>query len=126
MVAYQNYIHGSKAIPLFSKNMVYRFIMIHLTYLNHLWACRTRPLERKIHHLSFASRSFAHVGHDLPYSEVASTLQIELSQVEKWVIDATRTGLLSGKLSQITRSLHVYRLSARAFEREQWEASGGC
>jgi translation initiation factor 3 subunit M len=33
-----------------------------------------------------------------------------------------RTGLLSGKLSQTTQSLHVYRSSARTFEREQWEA----
>ncbi|KAG2343670.1 hypothetical protein BDR05DRAFT_975908 [Suillus weaverae] len=79
-------------------------------------------LERKIRRLSFASRSFAHVGHDLLYSEVASTLHIELSQVEKWVIDTTRAGLLSGKLSQTTQSLHVYRMSARTFEREQWEA----
>ncbi|KAG2108615.1 uncharacterized protein F5147DRAFT_576684, partial [Suillus discolor] len=30
--------------------------------------------------------------------------------------------LLSGKLSQTTRSLHVSRSSARTFEREQWEA----
>jgi translation initiation factor 3 subunit M len=33
-----------------------------------------------------------------------------------------RTGLLLGKLSQTTQSLHVYRSSARTFEREQWEA----
>lgn len=33
-----------------------------------------------------------------------------------------RTGLLSGKLSQTTQSLHVYRSSARTFEQEQWEA----
>ncbi|KAG1853595.1 hypothetical protein C8R48DRAFT_777114 [Suillus tomentosus] len=79
-------------------------------------------LERKIRLLSFASLGFAHVGHDLPYSEVASTLQIELSEVEKWAIDVIRTGLLSGKLSQTTQSLHVYRSSARTFEREQWEA----
>ncbi|KAG0702392.1 hypothetical protein DFH29DRAFT_921438 [Suillus ampliporus] len=79
-------------------------------------------LERKIRLLSFASLGFAHVGHDLPYSEIASTLQIELSQVEKWAIDVIRTGLLSGKLSQTTKSLHVYRSSARTFEREQWEA----
>lgn len=44
-------------------------------------------LERKIRLLSFASLGFAHIGHDLPYSEVASTLQIELNQVEKWAID---------------------------------------
>jgi translation initiation factor 3 subunit M len=96
-------------------------------------------LERKIRLLSFASLGFAHIGHDLPYSEVASTLQIELNQVEKWAIDGMfpdvlsfrisfndllviRTGLLLGKLSQTTQSLHVYRSSARTFEREQWEA----
>lgn len=76
-------------------------------------------LERKIRLLSFASLGFAHVGHDLPYTEVASVLQIDLSQVEKWAIDVIRTGLLSGKLSQTTQSLHVYRSSARTFEREQ-------
>ncbi|KAG1794635.1 uncharacterized protein HD556DRAFT_1368831, partial [Suillus plorans] len=30
---------------------------------------------------------FSHIGHDLPYSEVASIQQIELSKVEKWAID---------------------------------------
>ncbi|KAG2057376.1 hypothetical protein BDR06DRAFT_878227 [Suillus hirtellus] len=57
---------------------------------------------------------------DLPCSKVVSILQIELSQVEKWVIDRwyvllTSFGLLSGKLTQTTRSLHVYRSSARTF-----------
>ncbi|KAG1839696.1 hypothetical protein C8R48DRAFT_741235 [Suillus tomentosus] len=33
-----------------------------------------------------------------------------------------RTGLLSRKLSQTTQSLHVYRLSACTFQREQCEA----
>ncbi|KIK45993.1 hypothetical protein CY34DRAFT_801011 [Suillus luteus UH-Slu-Lm8-n1] len=42
-------------------------------------ACGTRAstLKRKIHHPSFASLGFTHVGHGLPHSEVASTLQIE-------------------------------------------------
>ncbi|KAG1795231.1 hypothetical protein EV424DRAFT_1448287, partial [Suillus variegatus] len=30
--------------------------------------------------------------------------------------------LLSGKLSQTTRSLHIYRSSARMFQREQWDS----
>ncbi|KAG2047513.1 hypothetical protein BDR06DRAFT_963841 [Suillus hirtellus] len=50
---------------------------------------------------------------------VASILQIELSQVEKWAIDV---GLLSGKLTQTTQSLHVYHSSARMFERELWKS----
>ena len=32
-----------------------------------------------------------------------------------------RAGLVSGKLSQTTQTLHVTRATARAFEREQWE-----
>ncbi|KAG2054106.1 hypothetical protein BDR06DRAFT_884645, partial [Suillus hirtellus] len=56
---------------------------------------------------------------DLPCSEVASILQIQLSEVEKQAMDDT---FLWGKLSQTTQYLHVYRLSARTFEREQWEA----
>ncbi|KAG1805413.1 hypothetical protein EV424DRAFT_1430635, partial [Suillus variegatus] len=30
--------------------------------------------------------------------------------------------LLSRKLSQTTQSLHVYRSSARTFQREQWDS----
>ena len=33
-----------------------------------------------------------------------------------------RTGLLSGKMSQTTQSLHVVRCTPRVFEKEQWEA----
>ena len=33
-----------------------------------------------------------------------------------------RTGLVTGKLSQTSQTFHIIRASARAFEREQWEA----
>ena len=33
-----------------------------------------------------------------------------------------RAGLVSGKLSQTSQTFHIIRASARAFEREQWEA----
>ncbi|KAG1814115.1 hypothetical protein EV424DRAFT_1326225 [Suillus variegatus] len=82
-------------------------------------------LERKIHLLSFASLSFARVGNDLPHSEVASIVHIELTE---WAIDVIRTGLFFnlGKFSQTSQSIHVYRSSARTFEREQWEALEKC
>jgi translation initiation factor 3 subunit M len=38
------------------------------------------------------------------------------------IIQVIRAGLLSGKLSQTTQTLHVTRSTARTFEREQWEA----
>jgi translation initiation factor 3 subunit M len=79
-------------------------------------------LERKIRLVAFSSLAFDYIGRDLPYSTIASTLQIDTSKVEKWTIDVIRTGLISGKLSQATQNLHVYRSSARKFEREQWEA----
>ncbi|THV08227.1 PCI-domain-containing protein [Dendrothele bispora CBS 962.96] len=78
-------------------------------------------LEHKIRLLTLASLGFKHVGQNLPYSKIAETLQVDVSEVEKWVIDVIRTGLLSGKLSQTKQTLHIIRSTARAFEREQWE-----
>lgn len=79
-------------------------------------------LERKIRLLAFSSLAFDYIGRDLSYSQIASTLQVSSSEVEKWSIDVIRAGLVSGKLSQATQTLHVFRSSARKFEREQWEA----
>ncbi|KAK0206856.1 PCI domain-containing protein [Desarmillaria ectypa] len=78
-------------------------------------------LERKIRLLTLASLGFQRVGQNVPYSKIAETLQVDVSEVEKWVIDVIRAGLLSGKLSQTTQSLHIMRSTARTFEREQWE-----
>jgi len=78
-------------------------------------------LERKIRLLSLTSLGFENIGRDLPYSTIATTLQVDPSEVEKWVIDVIRAGLLSGKLSQTTQLLHVTRSTSRVFEREQWE-----
>ncbi|KAJ7223935.1 hypothetical protein C8J57DRAFT_232237 [Mycena rebaudengoi] len=79
-------------------------------------------LERKIRLLTLASLGFKNIGQDLPYTKVAEALQVETSEVEKWVIDVIRAGLLSGKLSQTSQTLHITRSTARTFEREQWEA----
>lgn len=79
-------------------------------------------LERKIRLLTLASLGFQHIGQDLPYATIASALQIDDSDVEKWVIDVIRVGLLSGKLSQNTQTLHVIRSAARTFEHDQWQA----
>lgn len=39
-----------------------------------------------------------------------------------WQTLVIRVGLVSGKLSQTTQTLHISRSTARTFEREQWEA----
>ncbi|KAI6024521.1 hypothetical protein EDC04DRAFT_2724058 [Pisolithus marmoratus] len=79
-------------------------------------------LEQKIRLLALSSLAFDYIGRDLSYSQISSTLQVSPSEVEKWTIDVIRAGLVSGKLSQATQTLHVVRSSARKFEREQWEA----
>ena len=99
-------------------------------------------LEHKVRLLSLATLGFQNIGQDLPYSTIASTLQVEQSDVERWVIDGSsssylnepsmhlltlllytvvRAGLLSGRLSQTSQTLHVTRAGIRTFERPQWE-----
>ncbi|KAH9482943.1 Eukaryotic translation initiation factor 3 subunit M [Psilocybe cubensis] len=82
----------------------------------------TIELERKIRLLTLASLAFSHIGQNLSYSRIAEGLQVDLSEVEKWVIDVIRAGLVWGKLSQTTQSLHISRATSRSFEREQWQA----
>ncbi|KAF7332451.1 Eukaryotic translation initiation factor 3 subunit M [Mycena kentingensis (nom. inval.)] len=79
-------------------------------------------LERKIRLLTLSSVGFKNIGADLAYATLADAIHVPVAEVEKWVIDVIRTGLLAGKLSQTTQTLHVTRAKARAFEREQWEA----
>lgn len=46
-------------------------------------------LEHKIRLLTLASLAFNHIGQNLPYFKVAEGLQVDPSEVEKWVIDGT-------------------------------------
>ncbi|EDR12258.1 uncharacterized protein LACBIDRAFT_311474 [Laccaria bicolor S238N-H82] len=78
-------------------------------------------LERKIRLLTLASLGCQYIGNNLPYSKIAESLQVDLSEVEKWVIDVIRAGLVWGKLSQTAQSLHISRATSRTFERKQWE-----
>lgn len=50
-------------------------------------------LERKIRLLALTTLAFQNIGHELPYSTIVSTVQIEPSQVERWVIDGTVVSL---------------------------------
>lgn len=46
-------------------------------------------LERKIRLLSLADLGFQNIGQDLPYAQVATVLQVNPSEVERWVIDGS-------------------------------------
>jgi translation initiation factor 3 subunit M len=141
MVDSQNSRHGWKATQAFLIAIVC-FIAIRELYgrLTRYLDLDEAHLERKIRLLTLSTLGFKYIGQDLPYTKIAETLQIDVSQVESWIIDGTcsppkhqgihrvqyftviRAGLLSGKMSQSTQSLHVVRSTARVFEKEQWEA----
>ena len=89
--------------------------------------------------LTLASLGFQNIGKDVPYATLASALQIDQSEVERWVIEGMilplvhtsisltsclviRAGLVSGKLSQSSRVFHITRSTSRVFERDQWAA----
>ncbi|KAF8530925.1 hypothetical protein JB92DRAFT_2854313 [Gautieria morchelliformis] len=78
-------------------------------------------LERKIRLLVLSDLCSGNIGRDVPYSEIASALKIEMDHVESWVIDVIRARLLSGRLSQPNQTLHVTRSVSRSFGREEWE-----
>ena len=95
-------------------------------------------LEHKIRLLTLASLAFQHVGQNVPYSEIAAVLQVDITEVEKWAIDGDsirsktavsysypfiviRAQLVWGKLSQTSQSLYIARATSRTFEQEQWQ-----
>ncbi|KAH8988769.1 PCI-domain-containing protein [Lactarius hatsudake] len=77
-------------------------------------------LERKIRLLALADLGFQNIGQDVPYAQVASALQVPATQVERWVIDAIRAGLLTAKLAQPAQTLRVTRAAARVFGPQEW------
>lgn len=44
-------------------------------------------IERKIRLVILSDLCSKSIGRDVPYSEIASTLKVEMDQVEAWVID---------------------------------------
>lgn len=69
--------------------------------------------------LSLCSLATEH--EEIPYDAIASTLQIQEDEVEKWVIAAVSSGLLSAKMDQLQRVVMVEGCVVRKFGMEQWK-----
>jgi translation initiation factor 3 subunit M len=78
-------------------------------------------LDRKIRLLTLASLA-ASTGQTrvLPYASIAKALQISEEEVEMWVIDVIRAGLVEGKLSQMNKTFLIHRSTYRVFGDNQW------
>lgn len=78
-------------------------------------------LDRKMRLLTLASLA-AQASHTrtLAYSTIAKALNVPSEDVEMWVIDSIRSGLVEGKLSQQKQEFLIHRSTYRTFGDNQW------
>ncbi|KAI9792061.1 MAG: hypothetical protein M1816_003043 [Peltula sp. TS41687] len=81
-------------------------------------------LRRKIRLLTLASLAANTPTRSLPYAQIAGALQIPADEVEMWVIDVVRAGLVEGKLSQLNQTFLIHRSTYRVFGERQWKEVG--
>ena len=79
------------------------------------------PIDATRHMRLLSLCSLATDYEEIPYDAIASTLQVEPSDVETWVIDAVSSGLLDAKMNQLENVVLVERCVARRFGIEQWK-----
>ncbi|KAL1994626.1 hypothetical protein VTN49DRAFT_2096 [Thermomyces lanuginosus] len=87
---------------------------------NGILADAAETLQTKMRLLTLASLASSSPSRSLPYATIASALRIPESDVEKWVIDTIRAGLVEGKLSQLKSEFLVHRATYRVFGERQW------
>ncbi|KAI9275647.1 hypothetical protein BDA99DRAFT_496101 [Phascolomyces articulosus] len=75
----------------------------------------------KIRLLALASLGCENLSRELSYSEIAKNLEIPEEEVEMWVIDVIRAGLVEAKLDQLNKTVIVHRSIYRVFGKEQWQ-----
>ncbi|EED21715.1 PCI domain protein [Talaromyces stipitatus ATCC 10500] len=77
-------------------------------------------LQTKMRLLTLTSLASSTPSRSLPYAAIASALRVADTEVEKWVIDTIRAGLVEGKLSQLRSEFLVHRATYRVFGEKQW------
>ena len=77
-------------------------------------------LHRKVRLLTLASLAASTNNKELEYKRIGKALQIPAEDVEMWVIDVIRAGLVEGKLSQQRQMFLVHRTTYRVFGEKQW------
>ena len=77
-------------------------------------------LHRKMRLLTLASVAASTNSRELEYKRIAKALQVPSEDVEMWVIDVIRAGLVEGKLSQQKQVFLVHRTTYRVFGEKQW------
>ncbi|CAN0434167.1 unnamed protein product, partial [Phaeothamnion confervicola] len=73
--------------------------------------------------LSLCSLATEH--EEIPYSAVASTLQVDENEVEGWVLRCIQAGLMEAKMDQLQQVVVISRCTNRVFGADQWKVSHG-
>lgn len=78
-------------------------------------------LHRKMRLLTMASLCASQSStREVEYKQIAKALQVPQEEVETWVIDVIRAGLVEGKLSQQNKTFLVHKTTYRVFGEKQW------
>jgi translation initiation factor 3 subunit M len=78
-------------------------------------------LVRKMRLLTLASLAASSgQARALTYEAIARALRVPEADVEVWVIDVIRAGLVEGKLSQLSKQFLIHRSTYRVFGDSQW------
>jgi translation initiation factor 3 subunit M len=70
--------------------------------------------------LTLASLAASTPSRELEYKRISKALQVPPQDVEMWVIDVIRAGLVEGKLSQQKQMFLVHKTTYRVFGEKQW------
>ncbi|KAJ1970590.1 hypothetical protein H4R35_005776 [Dimargaris xerosporica] len=77
-------------------------------------------LLSKMRHIVLTQLGARHVAQKLSYSDIATALSIPVEDVELWVIDVIRAGLIQAKIDQMASTVHVNRTTYLTFGQQQW------
>jgi len=77
--------------------------------------------QRKMRLLTLVTLGLNETTKELPYADIAEELQIEPTEVETWVMEAIRCGLIMAKMDQVRELVVVSGCTEREFHEEQWD-----
>ncbi|RKP25062.1 hypothetical protein SYNPS1DRAFT_16196 [Syncephalis pseudoplumigaleata] len=79
---------------------------------------------RKMRILTLATIGAERLGAEVPYTDIAKALDIDVDEVEIWVIDVIRAGMISARLNQLKQTVVINRSSYRLFGQREWQMLG--
>lgn len=79
-------------------------------------------LDNKVRILSLSRCASQSTSRSIPYSVLAASIDVPVEEIEVWIIDAIRSGLVEGRLSQMSQSFALHRATpVGKFGVEEWK-----